>query len=92
MRADLALEHGAGLGVRRVAQRAGGVQAVELVQLLAPYTRVIKDDEAGDPAAHAGEPAHEPLVTPESALAATQPSEAPKRQAVRIRKADAARE
>jgi len=61
----------------------------QLVQILAPYTRVIKADEP----VHAGAPA----LTPEAALAATAagnaaPAEATKKKGpVRIRKADAAR-
>ena len=54
-----------------------------LVQILAPYTRVIKADE---PVA-----AEAPALTPEAALAAavTPPAEAPKKKGpVRIRKAD----
>ena len=59
----------------------------QLVQILAPYTRAIKADE---PAA-APTPA---ALTPEAALAATQPlaEAAKKRGPVRIRKADAARD
>jgi myo-inositol-1(or 4)-monophosphatase len=55
----------------------------QLVQILAPYTRVLKGDEA--PAAEGG------LLTPEEALAATQakPTETMKKKApVRIRKGD----
>jgi len=58
----------------------------QLVQILAPYTRVLKSDDAAAPHdAHA--------LTPEEALAASAaaaPAEAPKKKtAVRIRKADA---
>ena len=58
----------------------------QLVQILSPYTRVIKADEAS--ASH-----DTPGLTPEAALAATAaaaaPAEAPKKKAaVRIRKAD----
>jgi myo-inositol-1(or 4)-monophosphatase len=57
----------------------------QLVQILSPYTRVIKADEAS--ASH-----DMPGLTPEAALAATAtaaPAEAPKKKAaVRIRKAD----
>jgi myo-inositol-1(or 4)-monophosphatase len=56
----------------------------QLVQILAPYTRVIKADEHGHPEA--------PAVTPESALIATrdEPAEASTKKApVRIRKAEA---
>ncbi len=57
----------------------------QLVQILAPYTRVIKPDEPAAPAAAA--------LTPEQALAATAPPAAPaKKGPVRIRKADAARD
>lgn len=68
----------------------------QMVGILAPYTRVIKADEAAAAAATAaaeadGVPAH--ALTPESALAATaaKPAEPEKRKAVRIRKADAER-
>jgi myo-inositol-1(or 4)-monophosphatase len=64
----------------------------QLVQVLAPYTRVIKQ-EASHHAAHEGEQGHEP--TPEDALAATlhagaaAPAPAPaKKGPVRIRRAD----
>ena len=59
----------------------------QLVQILAPYTRAIKADDpaAGATAAHAG-------PTPEEALAATQAEPPKKKVAVRIRKADAARD
>ncbi len=59
----------------------------QLVQILAPYTRAIKADDpaAGATAAHAG-------PTPEAALAATQAEPPKKKGAVRIRKADAARD
>jgi len=57
----------------------------QLVQILAPYTRVIKSDDAA--AAHDAQ-----ALTPEEALAASAaaaPAEAPKKKtAVRIRKAD----
>ena len=61
----------------------------QLVQILSPYTRVIKADEAGTASA----PAEGMLgLTPEQALIATQdpaPAEAPKKKgAVRIKKAD----
>jgi myo-inositol-1(or 4)-monophosphatase len=62
----------------------------QLVQILAPYTRVIKPDEP------AAAPAADSTLTPEQALAATAapaPAEpAKKKGPVRIRKADAARE
>ena len=62
----------------------------QLVQILAPYTRAIKADEPGATAAAAAEaPAG---LTPEAALAATQAEPPKKRGAVRIRKADAARD
>ncbi|WP_298830226.1 inositol monophosphatase family protein [uncultured Piscinibacter sp.] len=59
----------------------------QLVQILAPYTRAIKADE---PAA----PPNPAALTPEAALAATQPVAEPARKKgpVRIRKADAARD
>ncbi len=62
----------------------------QLVQILAPYTRVIKAESA------AATPAEAAALTPEAALAASAtpaaPAEAPKkRAAVRIRKADVAR-
>ncbi|HPG77714.1 MAG TPA: inositol monophosphatase family protein [Piscinibacter sp.] len=59
----------------------------QLVQILSPYTRAIKADDpaAGATAAHAG-------PTPEAALAATQAEPPKKKVAVRIRKADAARD
>jgi myo-inositol-1(or 4)-monophosphatase len=59
----------------------------QLVTILAPYTRVIKEGKDG--AAHTPHEATGP--TPEEALIATQAAPAapaPKRQAVRIRKAD----
>ncbi len=60
----------------------------QLVNILAPYTRVIKEGKDG----HAPQAPHDAAaLTPEDALIATQPApavEAPKRQAVRIRKAD----
>ncbi len=60
----------------------------QLVNILAPYTRVIKEgkDGAEQPAPQEGV-----ALSPEDALIATQAApatEAPKRQAVRIRKAD----
>jgi myo-inositol-1(or 4)-monophosphatase len=64
----------------------------QLVSILAPYTRAIKADE------HVAVPAHAPEAqTPEAALAATQAAvqaapAARKKVAVRIRKADAARD
>jgi len=60
----------------------------QMVGILAPYTRVIKAEEAKAEGAE-GETA--PAVTPEAALAATatKPAEPEKRKAVRIRKADA---
>jgi myo-inositol-1(or 4)-monophosphatase len=59
----------------------------QLVQILAPYTRAIKADEPAHP--HAAQ-----ALTPETALAATQPgTEATRMKGqVRIRKADAARD
>jgi len=58
----------------------------QMVSILAPYTRVIKDGaNAGAPQAEAD------ALTPEQALIGTQaavPAEAPKKKAVRIRKAD----
>jgi myo-inositol-1(or 4)-monophosphatase len=61
----------------------------QLVQILGPYSRVIKADEPAAVAAPAG-------MTPEQALAATSASAAAepakKRAPVRIRKADAARD
>jgi len=63
----------------------------QMVGILAPYTRVIKADEAHKGEAPVGEDG-QPVVTPESALAATtKPAEPEKRKAVRIRKADAER-
>jgi myo-inositol-1(or 4)-monophosphatase len=59
----------------------------QLVQILAPYTRAIKADEPAIAAAAA--PAG---LTPEAALAATQAETPKKKVAVRIRKADAARD
>jgi len=59
----------------------------QLVNILAPYTRIIKEGKDG--AAHA--PQETAGLSPEDALIATQAAptaEAPKRQAVRIRKAD----
>jgi myo-inositol-1(or 4)-monophosphatase len=57
----------------------------QLVTMLAPFTHVIKGDEAA-----AAQPAAAEVLTPEAALAATA-AEAPKKKvAVRIRKADAA--
>ncbi|GAB4555474.1 MAG: inositol monophosphatase family protein [Rhizobacter sp.] len=60
----------------------------QLVNILAPYTRVIKESKDGS--AHA--PQETAALSPEDALIATQAAapavEAPKRQAVRIRKAD----
>lgn len=60
----------------------------QLVNILAPYTRVIKEGKDG--AAHA--PHEAAVLTPEEALIASQApaaaTEAPKRKAVRIRKAD----
>ncbi|HEY0857357.1 MAG TPA: inositol monophosphatase family protein [Albitalea sp.] len=56
----------------------------QLVQILSPYTRVIKADEP-----HAAEtPAPAPALTPEAALAATAAEPAKKRGPVRIRRAD----
>jgi myo-inositol-1(or 4)-monophosphatase len=60
----------------------------QLVQMLAPFTHVIKAGEGGESAAP---PA--PMLTPEAALAATQAAAAPaapKKAAVRLRKADVA--
>ncbi|HNL42013.1 MAG TPA: inositol monophosphatase, partial [Ottowia sp.] len=56
----------------------------QLVQILAPYTKVIKADEP------AAAPAAAPQVTPEQALAASvaAPAAAKKKGPVRIRKAD----
>ena len=63
----------------------------QMVGILAPYTRVIKADEAHKGEAPVGEDG-QPVVTPESALAAAaKPAEPEKRKAVRIRKADAER-
>ena len=62
----------------------------QLVQMLTPFTHVIKNEEPGH-AAEAAEAAEAPL-TPEAAFAATEApaAEAPKKKAaVRIRKADA---
>ncbi len=60
----------------------------QLVTMLAPYTRVIKEGKEGAAPAHPNAAS----VTPEEALIATQAAataaEAPKRKAVRIRKAD----
>lgn len=60
----------------------------QLVNILAPYTRVIKEGKDG--AAHL--PHEAAVLTPEEALIASQvtaaATEAPKRKAVRIRKAD----
>jgi myo-inositol-1(or 4)-monophosphatase len=64
----------------------------QLVTMLAPFTHVIKNDEAAETAALSGASASDAL-TPESALAssANPAPEAPKKKvAVRIRKADAA--
>jgi len=62
----------------------------QLVQILAPYTRAIKADDPGTSATAAAEaPAG---LTPEAALAATQAEPPKKKGAVRIRKADAARD
>ncbi len=59
----------------------------QLVKLLAPYTRVITADEAAPPAEGEAAP-----LTPEQALAATEPPAEPakKKGPVRIRKADVA--
>ncbi|HET7792800.1 MAG TPA: inositol monophosphatase family protein [Rhizobacter sp.] len=54
----------------------------QMVNILAPYSHVIADAPA---AASSAEPA---ALTPEQALAATQAEPAPKKKAVRIRKAD----
>ena len=66
----------------------------QMVGILAPYTRVIKADDAAKGEAAVAEDGA-PGVTPESALAATatsaKPAEPEKRKAVRIRKADAER-
>ena len=60
----------------------------QLVTMLAPFTHVIKADEAAK-AGGAAEPSTSEAMTPEAALAAA--PEAPKKKAaVRIRKADAA--
>jgi myo-inositol-1(or 4)-monophosphatase len=64
----------------------------QLVTMLAPFTHVIKGDEAADAAAPAGATTSDAL-TPEAALASgtSAAPEAPKKKvAVRIRKADAA--
>jgi myo-inositol-1(or 4)-monophosphatase len=64
----------------------------QLVTMLAPFTHVIKNDEAAETAALSGASASDAL-TPEAALASTANAapEAPKKKvAVRIRKADAA--
>lgn len=62
----------------------------QLVQILAPYTRVLKAPEEGSLAALAASAAAEPDATAafvEAATAPTAPPE-PKKAAVRIRKAD----
>ncbi len=66
----------------------------QLVPVLSPFTRVLKDGTKGDASEGLGA---DPKVTPESALAASLASEPapaadapPARKAVRIRKADAA--
>jgi myo-inositol-1(or 4)-monophosphatase len=61
----------------------------QMVQMLSPFTHVIKDEPAADDdKAAAGAPASS--TTPEAALAATAAPEAPKKKvAVRIRRADA---
>ncbi|MDE2394938.1 MAG: inositol monophosphatase [Burkholderiales bacterium] len=58
----------------------------QLVQMLTPYTRVIKD--APEAAAQAAAIDAAPAVTPESALEAAVPAPAKKRAAVRIRKSE----
>ena len=64
----------------------------QLVQLLAPYTRVLKDDKAetghGDNALAAAMTPEQALVATESGNAASAPAAPPARKAVRIRKAD----
>jgi myo-inositol-1(or 4)-monophosphatase len=63
----------------------------QLVQMLAKYSRVIKDEELATPAPGAGNPATAATAaTPEQALADTEPAKkpAPAKKVVRIKKAD----
>lgn len=61
----------------------------QLVQMLAPYTRVIKEDGT-EPAKHPSAQAGEPDITPQSALSAAVTPPQAKKAPTRIRKADLA--